>query len=196
MKKSASWLVLALLAGCSSTPTGEDGANASFVSSGAGAQTAAVASVGSAVDKAAAAAAVIYINSRSDFAENAMIADNVRAECTEVGTVLSNAVVKYGAEQGLAVNAAADVTPASADKVVKVSILGMFSGGSAFIGHRKSATVRAELYQDGALVSSKDFTRNSGGGFMGGFKGSCDVLEHTVNTLGNDVAKWLNNSQV
>ena len=34
-------------------------------------------------------------------------------------------------------------------------------------------------------------TRNAAGGFLGGFKGSCAVLEHTVNTLGSDVVKWL-----
>ena len=67
----------------------------------------------------------------------------------------------------------------------------MYSAGNAFIGHRKSASVKAELYQDGKLIDSADYTRNSSGGFLGGFKGSCSVLEHTVNTLGNDVAKWL-----
>ena len=191
-------MVVMLLAGCSSTPAPTADVGSSKTATVAAAESAVVETktveVQQPAEAVAAVAGTILINSNSGFADNASVAENVRSECTAVGAVLSNAVVKYGAEQGLVVSAAADVTPQAAGKVVKVNITGMFSAGNAFIGHRKSATVKAELYQDGKLIDSKEFTRNSGGGFMGGFKGSCDVLEHTVNTLGNDVAKWLNKS--
>lgn len=133
----------------------------------------------------------IYINTLSGFSDNAQVPTNVREECYGVFSTLSDAVVKYGNSQGLSIQSKPDVTPEQQGKVVKVSITGMYSAGNAFIGHRKSASVKAELYQDGKLIDSADYTRNSSGGFLGGFKGSCSVLEHTVNTLGNDVAKWL-----
>lgn len=133
----------------------------------------------------------IYINTLSGFSDNAQVPTNVREECYGVFSTLSDAVVKYGNSHGLSMQSNPDVSPEQQGKVVKVSITGMYSAGNAFIGHRKSASVKAELYQDGKLIDSADYTRNSSGGFLGGFKGSCSVLEHTVNTLGNDVAKWL-----
>ena len=36
--------------------------------------------------------------------------------------------------------------------------------------------------------------RNSSGGMGAGFKGSCDVLERSVNAIGKDVAAWLQNA--
>lgn len=197
MKMGTLGLMVALLAACSSTPSPTTEVSQSTTAPASAAEqlastTAAPVEAEKAVAKVASASGAILINSNSGFAENASVAENVRNECTAVGAVLTNAVVKYGAEQGISVSAAGDVSPQSPGQVIKVSILGMFSAGNAFVGHRKSATVKAELYQDGQLIDSKEFTRNSAGGFMGGFKGSCDVLEHTVNTLGNDVAKWLN----
>ncbi|MEM0514100.1 hypothetical protein WCN91_01365 [Pseudoalteromonas sp. YIC-827] len=67
----------------------------------------------------------------------------------------------------------------------------LVSGGNAFIGHRKSASVSAKLMIDGKVVDSTSKTRNS----AGGFKGSCSVLAHTVNTLGSDIAKWVKSSK-
>ena len=188
IKGLASLVVVILLVGCASTSketTPKANATGNTGQSSVVAQAAAAATA----DKE-----TILINSLSGFSDNAQIPANVREECHGVFSKLSDAVVKYGNSQGLKVQADAGVTPEQQGKVVKVSITGMYSAGNAFIGHRKSASVKAELYQDGKLLDSADYTRNSGGGFLGGFKGSCAVLEHTVNTLGNDVAKWLKNN--
>ena len=79
----------------------------------------------------------------------------------------------------------------TAGKVINISIDNIYSGGNAFLGHRKQATVSAHLTDNGEVIARTNKSRNSGGGFLGGFKGSCSVLNHTVNTLGNDIAKWL-----
>lgn len=134
---------------------------------------------------------IVFINSFSTFSEDAKVATNIQQECHAVAATLSDAVIKYAKEQKITVKGSPDITPEQSGKVIKVSITDMYSGGNAFIGHRKSASVRAELFQDGKLIDKAEYTRNSMGGFLGGFKGSCSVLEHTVNTLGNDVAKWL-----
>ena len=36
--------------------------------------------------------------------------------------------------------------------------------------------------------------RNSRGVFGGGFKGSCSILNRTVNALARDISKWLSNN--
>lgn len=187
MKRLTPLAVVLLLAGCASTSTD----TATPAATATVAKPAAVAAKESAPTNNAATKTGFMINSVSGFADNAQVPTNVREECHGVTIKLTNAVVKYGSNQGLKVMANPDVTPEQSGKVVKVSITGMYSAGNAFIGHRKSASVKAELYQDGKLLDSTDYTRDSNGGFFGGFKGSCAVLEHTVNTLGNDVAKWL-----
>lgn len=184
IKRLAPLAVVMLVASCAST-TNDNAASTKSTSSTA--QPAAK----TVTAPATVAKGTIYINSLSGFSDNAQVPNNVRQECHGVFSKLSDAVVKYGNAQGLKVQSNPQVTTEQQGKVVKVSITGMYSAGNAFIGHRKSASVKAELYQDGKLVDTTDYTRNSGGGFLGGFKGSCAVLEHTVNTLGNDVAKWL-----
>ena len=185
MKRLMPLAAVLLLAGCASTTT-ETAKPASATAAKPAASAAKVTPA-----KPAAASAGFLINSVSGFADNAQVPTNVREECHGVTTKLTDAVVKYGTSQGLKVMAHPEVNSEQAGKVIKVSITGMYSAGNAFIGHRKSATVKAELFQDGKLIDSADYTRDSGGGVFGGFKGSCAVLEHTVNTLGNDVAKWL-----
>ena len=64
--------------------------------------------------------------------------------------------------------------------------------GNAFMGHRKSVTIEAILYEDGVEIDHYRGSRDSGGGFGAGFKGSCSVLGRCVKTLGKDVANWYN----
>ena len=119
------------------------------------------------------------------------VATNVRAECTDLGTKLTDFAVSYGAEQGVPIQKAARVTKNTRGSALVVEFTQVFSGGNAFIGHRKAVSIHAELYSNGVLVDSRDLTRQSGGGFGAGFKGSCAVLGRTVKALGSDIAAWL-----
>ncbi|NMH65353.1 hypothetical protein [Shewanella salipaludis] len=138
---------------------------------------------------AAAHAGDIVILFDVPFANENHIADNVVEECSDIGKQFSASVIKYAHSNNLKISSAA--TLPESGKVVQLSIDNVYSAGNAFIGHRKSATVSARYLVDGKEVAHTEKTRNSGGGFFGGFKGSCSVLAHTVNTLGSDVAKWL-----
>ncbi|AQS37875.1 hypothetical protein Sps_02723 [Shewanella psychrophila] len=131
----------------------------------------------------------VYILMDIPFRPDSHIADNIENECAELGNQFSNSVLKYAKKQKLSLKAV-DQLPANG-KVLKLSIDDVYSAGNAFIGHRKSASITASYLVDGEMLATTEKTRNSGGGFFGGFKGSCSVLAHTVNTLGNDVAKWL-----
>jgi hypothetical protein len=124
------------------------------------------------------------------FKEENNIADNVKNECHQLGTNFSNSIIKYAQAYNLNVVQVDSKLP-TAGKVINISIDNIYSGGNAFLGHRKQATVSAHLTDNGEVIARTNKSRNSGGGFLGGFKGSCSVLNHTVNTLGNDIAKWL-----
>jgi len=125
-------------------------------------------------------------------AQTGAVPMNVQNECTDLGSNFSASIKKYSDSYGKTVDLVAGLNPVSSSGIVlDTEIVSVYSAGNAFMGHRKSATIKADLYIDGKMVDSFSATRDSGGGFMGGFKGSCAVLYHTVNTLGNDVAKWL-----
>ena len=132
----------------------------------------------------------IAIHSRIAFEDNDHIADNVRNECTELGRVLAKSIVKYGKKYDFKINRVKQDL-SEYPVYIDVKILTAISGRQFNGGHAKSATVKASLYMYGQKVDDKVATRNSGGGFFGQFKTSCSVLEHTVNTLGADVAKWM-----
>jgi hypothetical protein len=144
---------------------------------------------------ASAPLSAIVVSSDIPYGNENRIANNVVDECSELGKQFSNSFVKYAKEQKIDVVQTEQALPEKG-RVIKLFIDDVYSGGNAFIGHRKSATVRAELVFDGKVVATTSKTRNSAGGVFGGFKGSCSVLEHTVNTLGSDVAKWLKQETV
>lgn len=124
------------------------------------------------------------------YAESGMIPDKVRDECTQLGAQFSTSIAKYAPKHDILINRIDGPLPASG-RTVELEIVSVYSEGNAFIGHRKSVVVNAKLMLDGKEVDSTKKTRFSGGGFLGGFKGSCSVLAHTVNTLGSDIGKWL-----
>ena len=124
------------------------------------------------------------------FADNGAIPFKVKNECTEIGRQFSNSIAKYSAKNDIKI-IQSDELLAVKKNILVLNIQNVYSSGNAFIGHRKSVTVQAKLLVNGEEINRQSFTRNSSGGFMGGFKGSCSVLAHTVNTIGSDVDKWL-----
>lgn len=151
----------------------------------AGAQEAATAA------SAPAASAVIRFQQSAPYLDETAVPDNIRKECSSLGAQLSASTERYALEQGLKVERVESVDPKQGGAVLQLKIVSAVSSGNAFIGHRKSVTVKAELFRDGQSVAQATRSRDSTGGIAGGFKGSCDVLERTVNTLGSDIAKWL-----
>jgi len=126
------------------------------------------------------------------YQKGAPIAKNILAECT-LNEQLSKYIQSYSAQQNVAINRVAGTTAKNRGNVLLVEINDAVSSGNAFIGHRKYVKISGTLYNNSRKVASFTGTRFSGGGFWGGFKGSCAVLERTVNTLGKDVAQWLIN---
>ena len=150
-------------------------------------------------------AAEIRVQNPVPFSETAVIASNIKAECN-IGAQLAESLKRESLVFGNEIVLGADVPDTAQGQVLKLEIVDAQSGGNAFIGHHKAASVRGELFKDGAKVASFAARRGSQrptvpdrfaarrtsmGGFGGGFKGSCAVLNRTVNAIGQDVAKWL-----
>jgi len=135
----------------------------------------------------------VAISSTVDYTDPGIIPGNILSECSQLGPSFSSSTEKYLKENGWQVLPLNSEPSPGAGKQLKLQVANAFSAGNAFTGHRKSVSIIAELYQDGQLVDTYRQTRNSSGGFAGGFKGSCSVLYRCTNTLGNDVAKWMAN---
>jgi hypothetical protein len=125
------------------------------------------------------------------YAQDAIIAGNIKREC-RIESQLPEALKRFAAQSGNRVDLVADPGQGPG-QVLKMEIIDAQSSGNAWMGHHKSVTVKGWLYKDGQETAKFVARRNSGGGVGAGFKGSCDVLERTVNAIGKDIAGWLNN---
>jgi len=76
-------------------------------------------------------------------------------------------------------------------KVLKLTITSVIGAGGGAWSGPKTMTVRAELLQSGKVVASTVKSRSSGGGAFGGMKGTCQIFDRVMTTLGSDVAAWL-----
>jgi hypothetical protein len=135
-------------------------------------------------------AGTVHVQDPVPFSESAYIADNIKTECrmgAQLATALGSNAPKFGN------TIVFDSEAVTQGRVLQLELVEAQSAGNAFSGHFKSATVRGVLLDDGQKVAAVTARRVSRGGAFGGFKGSCDVLERTVNAIGADLAEWLAN---
>jgi hypothetical protein len=132
----------------------------------------------------------VTIQNEIPYWEGNTVANNIKQECP-INRQLADFIKQYSAESGLDVRGTNDLDTGGAGNVLKIEITSAISEGNAFIGHRKSTTIRGQLYDNGNLLATFTGARISGGGAWAGFKGSCSVLGRTVEVLGKDVAAWL-----
>ncbi len=133
---------------------------------------------------------VIGIPKVVPYSEGNMIAKNIKQEC-HIQTQLSEFISQYAADKGITITLEDEASPKDGNKFLDIEITDAVSQGNAFLGHRKATTIRGALWENGNKLGTFEGRRVSGGGFMGGFKGSCSVLGRTVKALGKDVATWL-----
>ena len=126
------------------------------------------------------------------YQKGAPIAANVRRECT-LNSQLSEFIQSYGKENNIGVIRTPRFKKNDNGNVLHIEIVNAVSQGNAFLGHRKFTQIEGTLFNSGKKVAGFTAARFSGGGFFGGYKGSCSVLGRTVKTLGKDIAEWLTN---
>ena len=132
----------------------------------------------------------IAISPAAAYANPGAVANNIREEC-RLPEYQAEVVRRQIESLGMAVKVVdKDQVPAEG-RYLLLRIENAVSSGNAFLGHRKSVVTSVKLFEDGKDVARSTFARDSMGGFGGGFKGSCAVLERCVDTLGSDIKRWL-----
>jgi len=179
-------LVVFFLSGCASTPSPETSAQTTekthlSVSDSSDKKTAAT---------AAPAAGAVHVQSSIPFESGAKIAANIKQEC-KLGKRLSDSINAFATKKGIDIVQQQQLNSDSSGKVLLVEITDAVSSGNAFIGHRKFASVKGTLFENGAKKASFTGTRVSGGGFFGGYMSSCAVLGRTTKAIGKDIVGWL-----
>lgn len=137
-----------------------------------------------------ASAGEVRIENPVPFSESAFIADNIKNECS-IGAALSGSLIANAARHGSTVVVGQVGPDSGSGRSLKLEVVEAQSAGNAFTGHFKSSAVRGVLFEDGAQVATVTARRISRGGVMGGFKGSCQVLDRTATAIGEDLAQWL-----
>jgi len=132
------------------------------------------------------------IASTIPFQDEKKIQEKVLVECAEIGEKLSRFISTYSDKKGVDVQIVPNLPDVkSGERFLKIEIVNAISQGNLIIGHSKFVEVEGTLYEEGEIIGSFYGTRSSGGGFFGGYKGSCAVLGRCVKTLGKDIAAWL-----
>ncbi|MGC3963076.1 MAG: hypothetical protein QM803_07015 [Rhodocyclaceae bacterium] len=123
------------------------------------------------------------------------IASNIRSECS-LPQYQASAIQKTFSAAGITLSPSdADAVPQQGIHLVP-QIASAYSGGHAFLGHRKQVQLMADLYVNGKKTATFNGTRNSMGGVMAGFSSSCDVLERCADSLSTDLLKWFRQQRI
>lgn len=133
-------------------------------------------------------AKTVYVSSKATF--KGPIAPNIKSEC-QIDSQVMTWIKNYSAKHNI--NVIIGAKPKAADTVLKITITDAMSTGNAAVGHNKYVTISGKLYKGKKLQSSFKASRRSGGGYFGGYRGSCSVLGSCAKTLGRDTALWLAN---
>lgn len=138
----------------------------------------------------------LNLNQTAKYYDEKVIQANIKSECANLGDQFSASTAAAIQKSGWTVVKQPALDTAASGINLKLVIINAQSGGNAFTGHKKSVSIEAELYKDGKLIDTYAGNRSSSGGFGGGFKGSCAILERCVNTLGKDVDAWLKKQKI
>jgi hypothetical protein len=98
---------------------------------------------------------------------------------------------KAATAQGIRLIRDDDAVKAGKGLILLVQIANSGGNGNVWGGRSRSVAVKGRLLQDGTEVGSFSGQRSSMGGAFGGFKGACSLLGRDVETLSQDIAKWL-----
>ena len=121
---------------------------------------------------------------------NAGVARPVREQCDVEGLLarrVGAALAKRGRvpDATVAAGSASGGTPVL--RLTITHVLGV--GGGAWSGP-KAITLRAELLDGKNVMRQQKVNRWSMGGFWGGFKGTCSILDRTATRLAKDLTLW------
>lgn len=114
----------------------------------------------------------------------------VKNECG-LEMLLGNYALSAMARNGVAAQAALNQEKSGSNKYVQLTVLSVHGFGGGSWSGSKSMSIRVDVKQGDAIVGTTVLSRSSGGGFLGGFKGTCTILDRVAKALGNDVGRWV-----
>jgi len=132
----------------------------------------------------------LLVSPSADYSATGSVPENIKAECKLPAAQTESVVAALNAV-GITAQAAASGAVPAKGRFLKLEITSAVSAGNAFIGHRKQVTTAAHLFQNGKEIAQTTKTRDSMGGYFGGYRGSCSVLAWCTTTLGKDIAEWV-----
>lgn len=132
----------------------------------------------------------IYVQNPAVFIDGGSIRESVREECNlepYLGNQAFKAISKFNEN---AVSTSDAALPDDAP-LLTLSILAVTGhGGAAAYTGGKSMTVRVDYKMGGRVLATKTLTVGSRGGFFGGFKGICSILQRDANTIAKQISVW------
>lgn len=129
----------------------------------------------------------IRIQSSTPYAKSAQVRDAVKDEC-QLDTKLPGFVREYARANGTDVTLESGTLDTKKGKVLMLEITDVSAPGGGPWSGAKSMSVAGKLYDKGKLVGDFTGMRYSGGGFFGGYKGTCSIVGRCSKTLGKDIA--------
>lgn len=132
----------------------------------------------------------VKIKSSTPFSEDAFIKASIKEEC-DIQKQLADYTKKYSNDNSVAIQIDDNANKDNSEYFLDLKIIDAISEGNAFLGHNKRTRIAGDLYKNGNKIATFKGQRHSRGGFGAGFKGSCTVLERTVQALGEDVSEWI-----
>lgn len=125
-----------------------------------------------------------------EFENRGEVRDAVLEEC-RLQEKLQQFITEYSAARNITIEPSNGPVDGASGKVLVIRITDVYApGGGAYSGG-KAVTIEGELTEGGAALGSLRARRISGGGAFAAFKGTCDILGRDVQTLGEDVSRFL-----
>jgi hypothetical protein len=128
----------------------------------------------------------INISKITPYSEDSHVAANIKSEC-QLGFNIPQHLQSSSGE----INLVPKVDTKAKGKNMLLEITDAVSAGNAWTGHRKYASVKGTLYENGKKLAGFEAGRVSGGGAFGGFKGSCSILDRIAKVIAKDISIWL-----
>ncbi len=132
----------------------------------------------------------ITLKTPIEFASRVEVRDAVLEEC-RLQEKLQQFITEFSAARNITIEPSNGPVDGTSGKVLVVEITDVYApGGGAFSGG-KAVTIEGELTEGGASLGTLRARRISGGGAFAAFKGTCDILGRDVQTLGDDISRFL-----
>lgn len=132
----------------------------------------------------------IRLQASTPYAKTAQVREAVKKDC-QLDTKLPGFIRDYASANGLEVKLESGALDTRKGKVLLLEITDVKAAGGGAWSGAKSMSVAGKLYDSGKLVGDFTAMRYSGGGFFGGYKGTCSIVGRCSKTLGKDIATWL-----